>query len=146
VQSLVRGRLAELAPPGAEIWLDGGHNEAGGRAAAETMGDFEERAPRPLVLVCGMLKTKDPERFLAAFRGLASEALAVSFSDEAARPAADIAQAARRLGLRSSTFVDLVEALEALRARRWETPPRILIVGSLHLAGEALRLDAAAAR
>ena len=70
---LARGQLRRLAPAGAEIWLDGGHNEAGGRVLAEAMADFEEKAPRPLVLICGTLATKDTAAFLADFKGLARE-------------------------------------------------------------------------
>jgi dihydrofolate synthase / folylpolyglutamate synthase len=138
LQVLARGRLVELAPRGAELWLDGGHNEAGGRAAAEAMADFEERSPKPLVLVCGMLSTKDSERFLASFRGLAQEVLAVSFAGESARPAAEIAAAARRVGLQAAALDDVEQALTFLAARSWTRAPRILIAGSLHLAGEVL--------
>jgi dihydrofolate synthase/folylpolyglutamate synthase len=143
MQSLTRGRLVDLAPKGAEIWLDGGHNEAGGRVAAAAMGDFEERAPRPLVLVCGMLSTKDPKIFLLPFKGLVKEVAAVSFHESAARPAEDIAAAANALGLPSIQFTDVAAALAALNGRPWTVPPRILIAGSLHLAGESLRLNGA---
>ena len=67
LQNLSRGRLAALAPRGAEIWLDGGHNEAGGRVLAEAMADFEEKTPRPLVLLYGCLQTKDAAGFPAPF-------------------------------------------------------------------------------
>jgi dihydrofolate synthase / folylpolyglutamate synthase len=146
MQNLTRGPLVALAPPGAEIWLDGGHNEAGGRVAADAMGDFEERAARPLVVVCGMLATKDPKSFLASFKGLAGEVAAVSFSEEAARPPGEIASAARELGLQATEFATVGDALQALRARTWATAPRILIAGSLHLAGDALRLNGAVLR
>ena len=68
LQNIGRGKLAALAPDGAELWLDGGHNEAGGRVLAEAMADFEDKAPRPLVLLYGGLQTKDAEGFPAPFR------------------------------------------------------------------------------
>ena len=146
MQNLARGRLTELAPRGAELWLDGGHNEAGGRVAAEAMAEFEERAPKPLVLICGMLATKDADRFLQSFLGLAQEVLAVSAGGESARPASDIAAAARRVGLAAATFDDVDQALCFLSARTWTQPPRILIAGSLYLAGDALKRNGTALR
>ena len=54
-----QGSLKALAPAESELWLDGGHNADGGRAIAAALGDLEERVPRPLVLIVGMLSTKD---------------------------------------------------------------------------------------
>ena len=87
LQRLRGGPLVALAPPQAEVWLDGAHNEAGGRALAEAMADFEDHAPRPLALICGTLTSKDTAGFLRHFKGLAQEALAVPIVGEhAARP------------------------------------------------------------
>ncbi len=71
MQRLSHGKLAELAPPESELWLDGGHNADGGQAIAAALADLEERVPRPLVLIVGMLSTKDSEGFLKNFSGLA---------------------------------------------------------------------------
>src|SRR3954471_19469961 len=60
---LAQGHLVDLVPPGSELWLDGGHNPDGGRAIAAALADLEERVPRPLVLVAGMLASKDTEGF-----------------------------------------------------------------------------------
>jgi dihydrofolate synthase / folylpolyglutamate synthase len=139
LQRLARGRLADVAPEGAEIWLDGGHNPDGGRAVAAAMADLEERSPAPLVLIAGMLATKDAEGFLANFRGLAQDVVAVPMQSQmAARPAADLAGAARRAGLRATCAPGFEAALEALDDTIYERPPRILICGSLYLAGEVL--------
>ena len=67
LQRLTTGKLVALAPAGAELWLDGGHNADGGRAIAAALGDLEERVSRPLVLVVGMLSTKDRDGFPAQF-------------------------------------------------------------------------------
>ena len=69
LQRLTTGKLVALAPAGAELWLDGGHNADGGRAIAAALGDLEERVSRPLVLVVGMLATKDREASCATSPG-----------------------------------------------------------------------------
>src|SRR5581483_10417944 len=71
MQRLSHGSLPALLPADSELWLDGGHNVDGGRAIADALADLEERVPRPLVLVVGMLSTKDSEGFLRNFTGLA---------------------------------------------------------------------------
>src|SRR5262249_59196882 len=78
MQRLSHGSLAALTPPGGELWLDGGHNADGGRAVANALADLEERGSRPLVLVVGMLSTKDCERFLRNFAGLAHPGVAAA--------------------------------------------------------------------
>src|SRR5690242_13820137 len=71
------GPLTALAPAGSEVWLDGGHNPDGGRAIAAALADLEERVSRPLVLIAGMLASKDCEGFLRNFAGLARKLIAV---------------------------------------------------------------------
>jgi dihydrofolate synthase/folylpolyglutamate synthase len=140
MQRLTRGALVALAPKGAELWLDGGHNPAGGQALAQAMAEREEREPRPLVLICGGLASKDTAGFLAPFAGLAQEVLAVPIPGEhAARPAQDVATLARGIGLPAAAAEGVAPALDALAARPWPCPPRVLICGSLYLAGEVLR-------
>ena len=139
LQRLTRGRLVELAPAGAEIWLDGGHNEDGGRVLGEAMAEFEERAARPLILICGTLATKDTGAFLRSFRGLAQEVLAVPVQgDHAGRSAPDVAAAAMAAGIQAASCDSVEAALRFLAARDWGKPPRVLIAGSLYLAGEVL--------
>ena len=75
--SAATGALVELAPAGSELWLDGGHNPDGGRAIAAALADLEERVSRPLVLIVGMLATKDSAGFLRNFAGLARRMIAV---------------------------------------------------------------------
>jgi dihydrofolate synthase/folylpolyglutamate synthase len=145
LQNLGRGRLAALAPAGAEIWLDGGHNEAGGRVLAEAMADFEEKAPRPLILLYGCLQTKNPEAFLRHFAGLAAEVLALPVSgDQSGRAPYEISACARALGIKSSVVAGPEAGLRELAARDWTAPPRLLIAGSLYLAGEVLAADGSA--
>ncbi len=137
---LAQGRLVELTPAGSELWLDGGHNPDGGRAIAAALADLEERVSRPLVLVVGMLASKDCEGFLSNFTGLARRMIAVPVPGaENGLSAEAVADAARTIGLPATSRDNLSEALEAARKLDLDPPPRILITGSLYLAGEALR-------
>ena len=139
LQRLRGGPLIARAPAGAEVWLDGAHNEAGGRVLAEAMADFEEAAPRPLAMICGTLSAKDTAAFLAHFKGLAREVIAVPIPGEhAARPAEEVAAFAARAGLSARVAADVGTALEMIAAQDWPQPPRILIAGSLYLAGAVL--------
>ena len=144
LQRLTQGVFSLIGPSDAEIWLDGGHNEGGGRALAEAMAEMQDQASRPLVLVCGMLANKDSRGFLENFSGLASELLAVPLgADHAGRPPKELADAARALGLPAAPQPSLEAAFGALASRKWRVAPRILICGSLYLAGEALARDGA---
>ena len=93
---------------------------------------------RPLVLVIGMLASKDAEGFLACFSDLARHVFAVPAPGEAARPPAEIAAVAARLGLAAEAASNVEEAFGRIAALDLETPPRVLVTGSLYLAGEML--------
>lgn len=143
MQRLTQGKLLPLAPPGSEIWLDGGHNPDGGRVTAATLADIEERVPRPLVLIVGMLTTKDFAGYLGNFSGLARHLFAVPISQaDKPLPPEVIAETARGVGLTAETSPDIQTALTAITKLPLNTPPRILICGSLYLAGEVLALNA----
>lgn len=136
MQRLSSGALADKVP-GAELWLDGGHNPAASRAIAETLADLEDKNPRPLVLISGMMDSKDTGGFFEAFDGLASTVLTVGIPGQTnGRPADDVAQMARDAGLEAVSMLDIETALE--RASVVSPPPRIVICGSLYLAGEVL--------
>ena len=142
MQRLTQGRLVLLAPPGSELWLDGGHNTDGGRAVANALADLEERVSRPLVLVVGMLSTKDCESFLKNFAGLARRIVAVPVPhQEKSFPAAVIAEAARAVGIPAQSSDDLTNALAVIGRFELEAAPRILITGSLYLAGSVLNAN-----
>ncbi|HKU05916.1 MAG TPA: folylpolyglutamate synthase/dihydrofolate synthase family protein [Bradyrhizobium sp.] len=139
MQRLSSGRLIELAPAGAEIWLDGGHNAEGGRVAAAALGDLEERVPRQLVIIAGMMGNKDAGGFLANFAGQTRHIIAVPIPDtDNAMPPDRLADAARLLGMRVEIAEGVEAALRSLAKLAYETPPRILIAGSLYLAGHVL--------
>ena len=142
MQRLSQGRLVALIPPGSELWLDGGHNAEGGRAIANALADLEERVSRPLVLVVGMLSTKDSAGFLKNFAGLARRVVAVPIPrQEKSLSAAAVAEAARAVGIPAEGSDDIASALAAIGASGLAPPPRILITGSLYLAGEVLALN-----
>ena len=145
LQRLRSGKLVDLAPARAELWLDGGHNEDGGRVLAAAMADFEEQSPRPLVVICGTLATKDTAGFLRHFKGLAQELLAVPIAGEhAGRSADEVAQIAASVGIEAAASPGVEAALRFLSARSWPAPPRVLIAGSLYLAGATLEANGTA--
>jgi dihydrofolate synthase / folylpolyglutamate synthase len=140
LQRIAQGRLVELAPSGSELWLDGGHNPDGGRAVAAALADLEERVSRPLVLIVGMLASKDCEGFLRNFAGLARRLIAVPVPNAEKGLTADaVADAARNIGLAATSRDNFTDAFDAVKKLDLDPPPRILITGSLYLAGEALR-------
>jgi dihydrofolate synthase/folylpolyglutamate synthase len=139
MQRLASGALVDLAPQGSELWLDGGHNADGGRVVASALGDLEERVSRPLVVIAGMMGNKDAGGFLANFTGLTRHIIAVQIPDrDNAMPPDTLADAARRLGMRVETSSGVEAALRSLARLAYDVPPRILITGSLYLAGHVL--------
>jgi dihydrofolate synthase/folylpolyglutamate synthase len=142
MQRLSQGRLVPLAPQDSELWLDGGHNADGGRAIADALADLEERVSRPLVLVVGMLATKDCAGFLKNFAGLTRRIVAVPVpNQEKGLPPEEIVDTARSIGIGAQTSADVNEALAAIGGFDLAPPPRILITGSLYLAGEVLAVN-----
>jgi len=143
LQRLSRGPLIDTAPEGAEVWLDGGHNPHGAAAVARAMADLEERAEKPLYLICGMLKTKDAVGFLSAFRGLVRHIVTVDIpGQEASLGAGALYDRARSAGLDAAPAEDVEDAMMQIAAQvriaPHDPPPRILICGSLYLAGTVL--------
>ena len=128
------GRLAAQVPAGWELWLDGGHNPGGGQAiAAQLRGAW---ADKPMHLVVGMKKAKDTREFLAPLLDLAASVWAVSEPGQySALPVEAIVEAS---GGRARSGPTVGEALAALPAG---PPARVLICGSLYLAGEILKAD-----
>ena len=139
LQNLRQGALVDLIPDGAELWLDGGHNPDGGKVLAAAMQEFQRRQPRPLVMIVGMLATKDSSAFLQAFSGLAAEVIAVPIpSQKVARSPDEVAAMAKAAGLNATVSDGFIAAIRTIAARQWPVAPRILMTGSLYLAGEIL--------
>jgi dihydrofolate synthase/folylpolyglutamate synthase len=129
------GRAATAA--GAELWLDGGHNPHAARALAELLQERQRIAPRPLALIVGMMEKKDHGGFFEALKDAGPHVLTVTFEGKAADPEA-LAAVARGHGLGAQSAPSVAEALD--RALRLGAG-RIVICGSLYLAGEVLEAD-----
>ena len=142
MQRLPQGALSDLAPAGAEIWIDGGHNPGAGVVVAEALAEREEKFARPLFLISGMISTKDQTGYFRAFEGMARHVYTVPVAmSDAGVPNAELAVRAGQAGLSAEPVSSVANALMLLRDT-WdpaETAPRILIGGSLYLVGEVLR-------
>ncbi len=137
MQRLRKGPLPTIAP-NAELWLDGGHNPAAGEAIAALL---EEMPERPTYLICGMLNTKDIGGYLRPLAPHTDRLFAVSIPGEAATlPAAETAQAAHASGLQAYEAASVADALAEIVAN--DPSARVLICGSLYLAGAVLRENA----
>ena len=134
MQRLRQGPLVEAAPQ-AELWLDGGHNPAGGEALAATLARMPKR---PTHLICGMLNTKDIGGYLRPLARHADSLTAVSIPGEKnTLPAKDTHAAAIAAGLAATTADSVLDAVRRISAS--DPQARILICGSLYLAGQVLR-------
>jgi dihydrofolate synthase/folylpolyglutamate synthase len=134
MQRLRQGPLVEAAPQ-AELWLDGGHNPAGGEALAATLARMPKR---PTHLICGMLNTKDIGGYLRPLARHADSLTAVSIPGEMnTLPAEQTQAAALAAGLAATTAEGVLEAVRRISAS--DPQARILICGSLYLAGQVLR-------
>ncbi|MDA1098960.1 MAG: bifunctional folylpolyglutamate synthase/dihydrofolate synthase [Proteobacteria bacterium] len=125
-----------------ELWLDGGHNPGAGAALAQTLADWQARddGPMPLHLIVGMLNHKDIANFLAPFRALAPKLQAVAIPHEDATMApTQIVQAAEAHGLDAAPAENVAQALDRIaRTHAAGRAPRVLICGTLYLAGSVL--------
>ncbi|MDA0962620.1 MAG: bifunctional folylpolyglutamate synthase/dihydrofolate synthase [Proteobacteria bacterium] len=134
MQRLKTGPLVAAAQ-GAELWLDGGHNPSAGQALADLLRTMPDR---PVHLVCGMLNTKDIRGYLRPLAGLAASLSAVSIPGEKNTiPAEDTAAIAASVGLNARVADTPLSAVQDIAARHPDA--RILICGSLYLAGVVLR-------
>jgi dihydrofolate synthase/folylpolyglutamate synthase len=142
LERLGEGALHQYVGEGTEIWLDGGHNEAGGRAIANALAEFEERVPRAVHLIWGMMETKDAHAFIAPFKGLVERVYTVPIPEEAnAFSAEALAEIAASEGFDVTPASGVAHALMQSRAALGR-PGRVLICGSLYLAGQVLKLHA----
>jgi dihydrofolate synthase/folylpolyglutamate synthase len=134
MQRLRHGPLVEAAPR-IELWLDGGHNPAGGEAVAATLARMPERETH---LVCGMLNTKDVTGYMRPLAPHVTQLHAVSIPGEKNTLPAEVTRdAAKAAGIDAVTADSVAEALAEIAAKSPEA--RVLICGSLYLAGTVLR-------
>ncbi|MBX2805754.1 MAG: bifunctional folylpolyglutamate synthase/dihydrofolate synthase [Hyphomicrobiales bacterium] len=141
LEMLSQGPLHEYAPLCSEIWLDGGHNPGAAEVLSQSMADLEDRVPRPLFLIVGMMSTKDASHFLDYFENLVSYIVTVAIPDQPnAYTSDELCAIARHKGFVAEPANSIEDALE-LCSQEAEDPVRILITGSLYLAGHILDLQ-----
>ena len=134
MQRLRHGPLVDLAPE-VELWLDGGHNPSAGEAIGAHLATLPRR---PTHLICGMLNTKDIGGYLRPMAPHVASLQAVSIPDAAATlPAEETAQAATEAGIAATVAPSVADALSGIAAL--DPQARVLICGSLYLAGGILR-------
>ena len=136
MQRITAGPFGQAARArGADLWLDGGHNPHAARALAGTLARMQARDGRPTTLVAGLLANKDAAGWFAALAPLRPTVLTVGGYADAAATAEHLAEAARSSGLPAHACPDLDAALARALAAEG---PRVLVAGSLYLAGEVL--------
>lgn len=139
MQRLTHGPLVEQAGSQFEVWLDGGHNPSAGRALAHLIADLAQRDARPVILIVGMLDTKDASGFFSPFVDIVAHVETITIPDTpAALSAGALADAARHAGLAAAEAPDLKTALARARLHAGMGGGRIVICGSLYLAGHVL--------
>ena len=140
LQRLKGGALSNLLPAGAELWLDGGHNADAGVVLAESVGEMHARDHRPLVLIWGMLNTKDASQFFRPLAKLSPQVITLTIPGEPnAIPAEALAETARALGVKATTAEGVENAVR--QAASHGPASRVLICGSLYLAGHVLAAE-----
>ncbi len=135
LQQLHGGPLFAMLPRGSELWVDGGHNPS----AARLVADYARRKWRdglPLVLLFASLKAKDTEGVLRPFKGIARRVMTMPIDGHECRSPEELETMAESMGLPASAKTSLADAITALRQ-----PARVLVFGSLYLAGEMLALN-----
>lgn len=133
----LRGHLSSYIHEGQELWLDGGHNAAGAQVLAQALKDMDRARPAPLVMICGMMASKDAANFFAPFQDMARHVFTVPIPGEpGALPARALAGFPKARGMETSIARSVPSALQ--RAAHFPGA-RIVICGSLYLAGAVLR-------
>ena len=132
----LKGKLRDLLPRSSELWLDGAHNAHGAAALAVSLEEMNAARPKPLILIVGMMNTREPADFLKSFVPMAPRVLALTIPGEPnAHPAGHIAEAAMAAGLSARTHRSVESALRDAAG----TPgARVVICGSLYLGGDVL--------
>jgi dihydrofolate synthase / folylpolyglutamate synthase len=137
LQRLAEGELTRLMSEQSELWLDGGHNASAGRAVAQSLAQIEERAPKPLIVILGMLKSKDAAGFIRPFKGLAQKVITLAIPEEVnSYGAEELALIVRGEGFAAEPARSIADAI--VKASQSNAPVRVLISGSLYLAGHVL--------
>lgn len=122
-----------------ELWLDGGHNPAAGRVIADAIADLEDVSPKPTFVICGMSSNKDARGFIEPLAGLVRELVAVpvKMAEDFGAPPEKTAELAAETGIPAIVAASLEDAMRRVH-KAHAAPKRVVICGSLFLAGEVL--------
>ncbi len=138
LQAIKAGPLfAALPDPASELWLDGGHNPHAARALRAYIDELQVRDPKPLTVICGLINTKDSSEFFTAFDGIDAKFACVGFTSDAAIPPQELAATAQAHGLDAVAATSPLDVIAALPG----DARRVLICGSLYLAGDVLAMS-----
>jgi dihydrofolate synthase/folylpolyglutamate synthase len=136
MQKLTIGPLLYELPESWELWLDGGHNPGAGKALALTLKGFNKQ---PIYLVVGMINTKRPDDFLKPLKKYVASIKAVKIpNEEASLSAEEIVKVAKKIKFPASAATSVKEAIKQIICET-KVPGKILICGSLYLAGTILK-------
>ncbi|NOZ41871.1 MAG: bifunctional folylpolyglutamate synthase/dihydrofolate synthase [Alphaproteobacteria bacterium] len=135
LQNITASAYGDILPAGSDLWLDGGHNPAAGQILADY---FDRPDPRPLYLICAMMTGKDVAGFLAPLSHRVRGLFAVTIPGENSYSAAEIADRAQRVTMTAGCCISAKKALRDIQTLTGETAVRVLICGSLYLAGHIL--------
>ena len=135
LQKLSAGPLFDMLPKGSELWVDGGHNPSAARLVADH-ARHHWNGDLPLVILFASLASKDAAGALRPFKGLANEVLTLPIDGHDCRSPKELETLAESMGLRARARSSLSDAMTALRK-----PARVLVFGSLYMAGELLALN-----
>ncbi|WP_341760174.1 folylpolyglutamate synthase/dihydrofolate synthase family protein [Candidatus Endowatersipora endosymbiont of Watersipora subatra] len=142
MQRIKQGPLINMFPQGSEVWLDGGHNPGAAKVIADFMKELEKKERKKLILICGMLKTKDASGYFNEFKCLAKEVLTVSIkSRTSSYNAEELSRIAYKCGLKTLPFPSLYDAMLFIKNHTKREKSRILICGSLYLVNNTMTLN-----
>ena len=138
LERLENGSLNKFMLEGSELWLDGGHNTSAAKVISKAMKNLNDRNPMPLIIIVGMMQSKDSKSFLSHFSGICNKVVAINIPDQNnAQDARSIEINACDLGIKASIAQDIKQAIKVDNKNK----VRILIVGSLYLAGHVLKVQ-----
>ena len=142
MQKLNNGLLAKKMNMLCDIWLDSGHNPGAGEALFETINELNKENYKKTFVILGMMKKKDLFNFLKPLSTLIEELIAIPIPGEklSYKPI-EIIQESNKLNINSKTSTDLLKAIEYYRKNKKLIGNRILICGSIYLAGKILEID-----
>ncbi|GAA4658464.1 folylpolyglutamate synthase/dihydrofolate synthase family protein [Bartonella pachyuromydis] len=138
MQHLTHGYLVDQLSPHIDLWLDGGHNPAAGKAVAAELNKWKKKTNRPFIMIAGMLNSKDAVGYFRQLVNLVDKVYTIPLTDSTAGICPKmLAESARKAGLFSTPQAHLKDALEKIKTEHQDAI--VLIGGSLYLAGEILR-------